>query len=65
MVGEIEEPSWDLTKKADRGDGLGEQKLVDANTFVDDNYEIRKLTGTYSVAISKQSIEDTKNYFHI
>ena len=24
MVGEVEEPSWDLTKKADRGDNIGE-----------------------------------------
>ena len=27
MVGEVEEPSWDLTKKVDRGDSIGEETI--------------------------------------
>ena len=34
MVGEVEEPSWDLTKKADRGDNIGEQKLAEISSKV-------------------------------
>ena len=56
MVGEVEEPSWDLTKKKDRGDNLGESLLLEIRKkFVIHNLKDSRLKGLVLKALKKLS----------